>query len=339
MRFGVPRINLRTNKTIQLESHLRFLSTDIKSDFDHVQYSKNANERIAYLCNVGDRTSKVILSRVDNHPTVQYISRQPGRDRTVVYCIDDVADAKDCALLCNMLKDSDMQTFMMSPGERKISGDTNVLENVLNDRAVWIVDSLKRKMQNTVEASVNNGKPLYESGSIISWLSPPYAINTGSHVRNRNNNTFDISKRFMDFFFFKRDKDRDTGSIYSANSSSKIEPLQQTLPVDVIAPAEGTYSYWSAHCDKANNNDYDLSALLYLNNDFSGGDLIFMDSDRQTNLESTSCENRAATQESVIQPKRGRLVVFNSCVENIHRVQAVTEGNRFLLSVWYSFQR
>ncbi len=98
----------------------------------------------------------------------------------------------------------------------------------------------------------------------------------------------------------------------------------EVLSTDVIAPEEGTYSYWSAHCDKANNNEYDLSALLYLNSDFSGGDLLFMD------------ENRV---DSVVQPKRGRLVVFNSCVKNIHRVKAVTAGNRFLLSVWYSRQR
>ena len=72
--------------------------------------------------------------------------------------------------------------------------------------------------------------------------------------------------------------------------------------VNVIAPEEGTYSYWSAHCDKANND----TALLYLNNDFVGGDLVFMD----------------PIGDFIVQPKHDRLFIFRSCVDNIHRVKA-----------------
>jgi hypothetical protein len=146
-----------------------------------------------------------------------------------------------------------------------------------------ILDYLKRVMQAKVETSYNQS--VYEAGSIIFWLSPPDAINF----------------------------DHETTSFHQP---------QTALLVDIIAPEEGTYSYWSAHCDKANNNDYDVSCLLYLNSDFTGGDLIMMDEGVDWHIE----------------PKRGRLLIFNSCVNNIHRVQAVTKGNRFLLSVWYSLK-
>ena len=83
------------------------------------------------------------------------------------------------------------------------------------------------------------------------------------------------------------------------------------------------YSYWSAHCDKENNPCYDYSVLLYLNRDFEGGDLVFMDDMR----------------DFVVQPKAGRLLMFSSSMVNIHRVTPVHFGNRFLLSVWYSVDR
>ena len=40
------------------------------------------------------------------------------------------------------------------------------------------------------------------------------------------------------------------------------------------------YHYWDVHCDKANNFEYDISCILYLNDegeDFRGGEFVFMD--------------------------------------------------------------
>lgn len=82
------------------------------------------------------------------------------------------------------------------------------------------------------------------------------------------------------------------------------------------------YGYWDMHCDKANNFEYDITALLYLNSypSFQGGNLVFVEDNKDMHLE----------------PKPGRLVIFDSSLENIHRVEPVSRGDRFLLSVWFS---
>ena len=86
------------------------------------------------------------------------------------------------------------------------------------------------------------------------------------------------------------------------------------------ANESSAYKYWDAHCDKANNFEYDLSVLLYLNSDFSGGEFVFMDDDI----------------DRVVQIRAGRLLLFDSTISNIHRVERVLSGNRMALSIWYS---
>lgn len=81
------------------------------------------------------------------------------------------------------------------------------------------------------------------------------------------------------------------------------------------------YKYWDAHCDKANNFEYDVSVLLYLNSDFSGGEFVFMDD----NID------------RVVQIRAGRLLLFDSTIYNIHRVERVLSGDRMALSIWYSY--
>ena len=100
-----------------------------------------------------------------------------------------------------------------------------------------------------------------------------------------------------------------------------------TPPNSGPPPAPGTYMYWKAHCDKANNFEYDHSVLLYLNTgggvDFDGGDLIFMDD----------------AVDFTLTPRAGRCVIFDSTEDNIHRVEPVSRGHRFLFSVWYTRQQ
>ena len=65
--------------------------------------------------------------------------------------------------------------------------------------------------------------------------------------------------------------------------------------------------YWHPHVDKNNTGHYDYSGLLYLNDygfDFCGGLFDFLDSDGR----------------HVIEPKKGRLSIFNSNQDNTHRV-------------------
>eukprot|EP00929_Paragymnodinium_shiwhaense_P100919 TRINITY_DN63618_c0_g1_i1.p1 TRINITY_DN63618_c0_g1~~TRINITY_DN63618_c0_g1_i1.p1 ORF type:complete len:463 (-),score=59.94 TRINITY_DN63618_c0_g1_i1:239-1627(-) len=81
--------------------------------------------------------------------------------------------------------------------------------------------------------------------------------------------------------------------------------------------------YWVPHVDKANVASYDYSALLYLNNKgehFNGGDFAFLD----------------AREDLIVEPRRGRLLTFTSGLENLHQVQRVTGGTRFVLAMWFT---
>jgi predicted 2-oxoglutarate/Fe(II)-dependent dioxygenase YbiX len=59
-----------------------------------------------------------------------------------------------------------------------------------------------------------------------------------------------------------------------------------------------------------------VSAMLYLNDGFEGGELVF--------------ESGA-----VIKPKPGLLVVFPSDQHHVHSVNRVTKGGRFNMSMWF----
>lgn len=66
----------------------------------------------------------------------------------------------------------------------------------------------------------------------------------------------------------------------------------------------------------------DYSSIIYLNDDFDGGEFIF-------------AENKTAVQAHV-KPKCGRLVGFSSGKENLHGVKAVNHGRRCAVAMWYT---
>ena len=83
--------------------------------------------------------------------------------------------------------------------------------------------------------------------------------------------------------------------------------------------ADGTFA---PHVDKANQSEYDISALLYLSTsgeDFTGGLFAFNDAD---------CDR-------LVEPRAGRLLAFTSGFENLHQVRPVHTGERLVLSVWF----
>uniref|UniRef100_M3XWG5 procollagen-proline 3-dioxygenase n=1 Tax=Mustela putorius furo TaxID=9669 RepID=M3XWG5_MUSPF len=67
----------------------------------------------------------------------------------------------------------------------------------------------------------------------------------------------------------------------------------------------------------------DYSALLYMNDDFEGGEFIFTEMDAKTVTAS-------------IKPKCGRMVSFSSGGENPHGVKAVTKGQRCAVALWFT---
>ncbi|KAJ8400226.1 hypothetical protein AAFF_G00399200 [Aldrovandia affinis] len=67
----------------------------------------------------------------------------------------------------------------------------------------------------------------------------------------------------------------------------------------------------------------DYSAILYLNDDFEGGDFIFAELD-------------AKTVTAEVRPQCGRVVGFGSGKENPHGVRAVTKGQRCAVALWFT---
>nr|XP_046255129.1 prolyl 3-hydroxylase 3 [Scatophagus argus] len=70
----------------------------------------------------------------------------------------------------------------------------------------------------------------------------------------------------------------------------------------------------------------DLSAILYLNDNFEGGELFFTNRD-------------AKTVTARVKPSCGRLVGFSSGPVNPHGVTAVTSGRRCALALWFSKEK
>ncbi|XP_058493785.1 prolyl 3-hydroxylase 2 [Solea solea] len=67
----------------------------------------------------------------------------------------------------------------------------------------------------------------------------------------------------------------------------------------------------------------DYSALLYLNENFAGGEFIFTEMDAKTVTAS-------------VKPKCGRMVGFSSGGENPHGVKAITSGQRCAVAMWFT---
>ncbi|KAF3853165.1 hypothetical protein F7725_013853, partial [Dissostichus mawsoni] len=81
--------------------------------------------------------------------------------------------------------------------------------------------------------------------------------------------------------------------------------------------------YWHPHIDKVTYGSFDYTSLLYLSDygsDFSGGRFIFMDPNGNRTVE----------------PRAGRVSFFSSGTENLHRVEKVSWGTRFAITVSFT---
>ncbi|XP_053197130.1 urotensin-2 receptor 2 [Scomber japonicus] len=81
--------------------------------------------------------------------------------------------------------------------------------------------------------------------------------------------------------------------------------------------------YWHPHIDKVTYGSFDYTSLLYLSDygsDFTGGRFIFMDQNANRTVE----------------PRAGRVSFFSSGSENLHRVEKVTWGTRYAITVSFT---
>ena len=234
------------------------------------------------------------------------------------------AAPETCARLAHLLQHSDLQHLFSSNGERKVAVSFGTLPSILGNDIVGIVDVLKMQMHEQVaEVLQRTAADFTETGCIISWLSPLTP---------------------------------------APKQRSWLRSLLGKWGGEDTAEKGPKYEYTTLHCDKANNFEYDITALLYLSDhgtDFTGGELIFVDqppsptqatTPSQHNKQQHSTKTFTAQEEDLssganslvqtaIRPKRGSLVVFDSGIGNFHRVSPVVSGNRLLLSVWYGWTR
>ncbi|XP_023240278.1 2-oxoglutarate and iron-dependent oxygenase domain-containing protein 3-like isoform X1 [Centruroides sculpturatus] len=81
--------------------------------------------------------------------------------------------------------------------------------------------------------------------------------------------------------------------------------------------------YWHIHVDKETYPSFHYTSLIYLNDynkDFTGGRFVFVGKDLNMTVE----------------PKAGRVSAFTSGAENPHRVEKVTSGTRYALTVSFT---
>ena len=94
-----------------------------------------------------------------------------------------------------------------------------------------------------------------------------------------------------------------------------------------------------------NTPHYHYSGLLYLSSyqtDFTGGRFHFVRPKYDGGEFQSSGEDSVTSRptyedfvsEQIIEPRKGRVVIFTSGKENTHYVERVTSGQRFVLSFW-----
>jgi hypothetical protein len=115
-------------------------------------------------------------------------------------------------------------------------------------------------------------------------------------------------------------------------SSFAIDSLYFTAPTFITRldgraewePQEIHDEYWHSHIDRNNTPHYHYSGLLYMSTyleEFTGGRLVFLDDAEEPEL--------------IVEPRAGRVALFTSG-ENLHRVERVTSGTRFVLAFWFT---
>lgn len=84
--------------------------------------------------------------------------------------------------------------------------------------------------------------------------------------------------------------------------------------------------YWHGHVDKLQYKGFAYSALLYLNTqgaDYEGGTFQFVDEGKEVEVVD-------------VKPKAGRLLLFTSGTENVHKITPVTKGVRHALTIAFT---
>lgn len=132
-----------------------------------------------------------------------------------------------------------------------------------------------------------------------------------------------------DFKLYNEIKDRVKDAV-ATHFNIDVTKLYLSYPtffseLTAVPPQTVHDEYWHAHVDKETYPSFHFTSLLYLVNykrDFTGGRFVFIDNHQKMNR--------------TIDPKEGRVSVFTSGPENKHRVEPVTGGTRYALTMGFT---
>ena len=160
---------------------------------------------------------------------------------------------------------------------------------------------------------------IHDAGAILTRIRGKYSLPTSS--------SFGGSDRRGEEEGTRDDGDAaDTGAAaaaaaaeenYTAYTDSSVGNTGHDTGAGVIeeddAEAAGRADYWTPHVDEVEAPHYQFSAVLYLNTaweSFTGGAFAFRDLDA----------------DRIVEPRQGRVIIFSSGRENLHRVEPVDYG-------------
>jgi hypothetical protein len=201
-----------------------------------------------------NRSSRPIA--LDRCETLTRINRDFPGNGEPVFVTDSFTSVERCKKICATLKTSELQYLYLSPGERKaaVSTSEEEAEAVLGDAYPAISHLITDidKYVDTVVRCTKHHKTPQRQGAIVSWLSSVDSCKFRSPSPSEG-----LAGLLRSFFFSNKKKE----------TALELEVEEcKTAPV-----------YSRAHCDKANNAHYDISVIQYLNEDFEGGELVFLD--------------------------------------------------------------
>nr|XP_020477654.1 2-oxoglutarate and iron-dependent oxygenase domain-containing protein 3 isoform X2 [Monopterus albus] len=135
----------------------------------------------------------------------------------------------------------------------------------------------------------------------------------GASILDLHSGALSMGKQFVNIYRYFGDQIRDAFTqedfqLYRINSTAAKTQHDE---------------YWHPHIDKETYGSFDYTSLLYLSDygyDFTGGRFVFMDQNGNRTVE----------------PRTGRVSFFSSGSENLHRVEKVTWGTRYAITVSFS---
>lgn len=118
---------------------------------------------------------------------------------------------------------------------------------------------------------------------------------------------------------------RDNGSLLSPLGKMIQDQIELSFQTSVEMVQNPFVIKWSKgqsmglHVDDLGIDNYHITGLIYLNDDYTGGEISF------------------ATQGITLKPSKGDLVIFPGNLHYAHEVKEVLSGQRYTIPVWCKF--